>query len=281
VGRLYVLVDGRSSMQEFCRLVELLLQGGADMLQLRDKRLTDRELLERAHALRALTRSGDALFIINDRADLAALAHADGVHLGQEEIGVKEARAILGTQALIGISTHTIEQARQAVLDGASYLGCGPTFPSQTKQFAEFPGPQFLRQVSAEIRLRAEPQTLWFWRRDAARDGGLRRGGVGRRGGRRARWACVPSEIHAVSERRSSNAGDAPRGSRACRLLNMHRARTVSATRRRGRSSCDQQVGSRSQDDYVNRARQAGVPFMWCSAIRSATGPSVSAWPTA
>lgn len=154
-ARLYVLVDGRPSADAFRELVERLLEGGVDVLQLRDKRLGDRELLGRAHTLRELTMSSRALFIMNDRVDLAALAHADGVHLGQEEIGVKEARAILGTQALVGISTHTMDQARQAVLDGASYLGCGPTFPSQTKQFAVFPGVQFLRQVSAEIQLPA------------------------------------------------------------------------------------------------------------------------------
>jgi len=95
------------------------------------------------------------LFIMNDRADLAALAHADGVHVGQQEIAVKDARVVVGLQALVGVSTHDLEQARQAVVDGANYLGCGPTFPSATKEFAEFPGLEFLRQVSREIRLPA------------------------------------------------------------------------------------------------------------------------------
>ena len=139
-ARLYVLVDGRSSMSEFRRLVEQLIQGGVDVLQLRDKTMPDRELLERARALRELTRRHDVLFIMNDRADLAAMAHADGVHLGQEEIAVQDARVVLGSHALVGVSTHSIEQARQAVVDGANYLGCGPTFPSATKEFAQFPG---------------------------------------------------------------------------------------------------------------------------------------------
>jgi thiamine-phosphate pyrophosphorylase len=150
-----VLVNGRSSLSEFRQLVEQLIQGGVDVLQLRDKAIPDRELLERAHALREMTRRHHVLFIMNDRADLAALAHADGVHLGQSEIAVKDARVIVGLQALVGVSTHNIEQARQAVLDGANYLGCGPTFPSATKEFAEFPGLQFLRQVNQEIRLPA------------------------------------------------------------------------------------------------------------------------------
>ena len=95
--------------------------------------------------LRELTRGTDTLFIMNDRPDLAALCHADGVHLGQEDLSVKDARAIVGPDALIGVSTHTIEQARQAVLDGANYIGVGPTFPSGTKQFEKFPGLDFLR----------------------------------------------------------------------------------------------------------------------------------------
>ena len=154
-ARLYVLVDGRSSMSEFRRLVEQLIQGGVDVLQLRDKTMPDRELLERARALREVTRRHDVLFIMNDRADLAAMAHADGVHLGQDEIPVQDARVVLGSHALVGVSTHSIEQARQAVVDGANYLGCGPTFPSATKEFTRFPGVEFLRQVSREIRLPA------------------------------------------------------------------------------------------------------------------------------
>jgi thiamine-phosphate pyrophosphorylase len=154
-ARLYVLVDGRSSLGEFRQMVEQLIQGGADVLQLRDKALPDRELLERACALREMTRRHSVLFIMNDRADLAALAHADGLHVGQHEIAVQDARVVVGLPALVGVSTHNIEQARQAVVDGANYLGCGPTFPSATKEFAEFPGLEFLRQVSREIRLPA------------------------------------------------------------------------------------------------------------------------------
>jgi thiamine-phosphate pyrophosphorylase len=75
--------------------------------------------------------------------------------LGQEDLSVKDARAIVGADALIGVSTHTIEQARQAVLDGANYIGAGPTFPSGTKQFEKFPGLELLRAIAAEIRLPA------------------------------------------------------------------------------------------------------------------------------
>ena len=80
---------------------------------------------------------------------------ADGVHLGQDDASVKDARSIVGPRKLIGVSTHSIEQARAAVLDGANYLGVGPTFPSTTKSFDAFPGISLLQQVSAEIRLPA------------------------------------------------------------------------------------------------------------------------------
>src|SRR5205814_7386366 len=92
-------------------------------------------------------------FIMNDRPDIARLVEARAVHLGQDELPVKEARRILGPDALIGVSTHNLDQVRQAILDGASYLGVGPTFPSETKSFAEFPGLEFVRQASAETSL--------------------------------------------------------------------------------------------------------------------------------
>jgi thiamine-phosphate pyrophosphorylase len=88
------------------------------------------------------------LFIMNDRADLAALADADGVHVGQNELAVGEARSILGAGKLVGVSTHTAAQLEQALQDGADYVGCGPTFSSRTKDFAALAGLDFLRAVA-------------------------------------------------------------------------------------------------------------------------------------
>lgn len=127
--------------------------GGAHIIQLREKSLADRELLERARNVRRWTRQAGLLFIVNDRPDIARLVEADGVHLGQDDLPVKEARRVVGPDLLIGVSTHTIEQVRQAVLDGASYLGVGPMFPSATKEFDEFPGLQFVREATAETSL--------------------------------------------------------------------------------------------------------------------------------
>jgi thiamine-phosphate pyrophosphorylase len=154
-ARLYVLLDGGDSAESFEMRALEICRGGADIVQLRDKKLADRELLERALLLRRVTKTCGTIFIMNDRPDLAVLSAADGVHVGQEELSVQDVRRIVGPEMLVGLSTHTIEQARQAVLAGASYIGCGPTFPSATKHFTTFPGLDFLREVAAEISLPA------------------------------------------------------------------------------------------------------------------------------
>ncbi|MFV1964063.1 MAG: thiamine phosphate synthase [Pirellulaceae bacterium] len=152
---LYILIGGQTDVADLRALAMTLVQAGVHVLQLRDKSLSDRELLERARILRRVTDSTNTLFIVNDRPDLAFLAEADGVHVGQEEFSIDDARRIVGPKRLIGVSTHTLEQARQAVADGASYLGCGPTFPSETKTFSSFAGTDFLSQVAKEVRLPA------------------------------------------------------------------------------------------------------------------------------
>jgi len=133
--------------------VRSALAGGVDVVQLREKEMPERRLIDLGRRVREWTRDADALFIMNDRADLAVVTDADGVHVGQDELRVKEARAIVGPRRLVGVSTHTIEQARQAVLDGADYLGVGPVFPSATKSFDLLAGLDFVRQVAAEISL--------------------------------------------------------------------------------------------------------------------------------
>lgn len=155
--RVCVLIDGRDSAEAFSALATSLMAAGVGMLQLRDKHLETTTLVQRARLLGELAAGHRRrpLVIVNDRADIAAAANVDGVHLGQTDMGVKDARTIVGCRQLVGVSTHTIEQARAAVLDGANYLGVGPTFPSSTKRFDELAGLDFLRQVAAEIRLPA------------------------------------------------------------------------------------------------------------------------------
>lgn len=153
--RVCVLIDGQESQAAFQKLVEQLVTRHPIMLQLRDKQLEDRTLQQRARLLVAETRGTDTLAIINDRVDIAASTDADGVHLGQEDLPVNAARGLLKPGRLVGVSTHSIEQARQAVLDGADYLGAGPTFPSRTKSFDRLSGLDYLRELSQEITLPA------------------------------------------------------------------------------------------------------------------------------
>jgi thiamine-phosphate pyrophosphorylase len=149
--QLYVLLDLRRSRAEFAGLVQAMLSAGVRALQLRDKQANDRELLAGARLLRALTRERNTLCVINDRPDIAVLADADGVHLGQEDLSVADARRIVGKHRIIGVSTHDVGQVRQARGDGADYIGCGPTFASETKQFAQFPGLAFLREIAPVV----------------------------------------------------------------------------------------------------------------------------------
>jgi len=152
-AKLYVLTDCGTDAAGFREKIQSLITDGADIIQLRDKKADDRTLLERAKILRELTQQSEALFVMNDRPDLARLADADGVHVGQEELSVQDIRQLVGNEMLIGVSAHDIDQARTAVRDGADYLGAGPVFPSTTKEFEAFPGLDFLREVATEIRL--------------------------------------------------------------------------------------------------------------------------------
>ncbi|MBX7104008.1 MAG: thiamine phosphate synthase [Gemmataceae bacterium] len=124
------------------------IAGGVDMVQLRAKSLADRELIAIGRALRQVTRSGNAVLIVNDRPDIARVVEADGVHLGQDDMSVSSSRAILGADAIIGVSTHNIPQVRQAVMDRANYIGMGPTFPSLTKEFPRLAGLEYITEAT-------------------------------------------------------------------------------------------------------------------------------------
>ncbi|MGE5194255.1 MAG: thiamine phosphate synthase [Deltaproteobacteria bacterium] len=152
---LYVLVSSELCPHGSGPVIAAALAGGAGIIQVREKNMSDRELVTYGRFVREWTARAGALFIMNDRPDLAVLTDADGVHVGQEELPVREARRIVGPTRLVGVSTHTIEQARQAVLDGADYIGVGPVFSSTTKSFAHLAGLEFVRQVADEITLPA------------------------------------------------------------------------------------------------------------------------------
>jgi thiamine-phosphate pyrophosphorylase len=145
---LYFITDrqagGKRSVPD---LVKAALEGGLKLLQYREKTLSKREAFHVAQALRELTRSARAVFIINDDLDLAMAVEADGVHLGQEDLPLPVAREILGDRKIIGISVRDISAAQRAVHEGANYLAVGPLFESSTKQVCPPMGCRVIREI--------------------------------------------------------------------------------------------------------------------------------------
>jgi thiamine-phosphate pyrophosphorylase len=153
--RLCFLVTAARCVTDLEWAIQEAITGGVDMIQMREKDKPDRELMEFALRIRRLTDRTRTIFIVNDRPDIARLAGADGVHLGQDDLTIHAARRIVGNDALIGVSTHNVNQLHQAIRDGASYVGIGPVFPSETKAFADLAGLQFVRDAMAETTVPA------------------------------------------------------------------------------------------------------------------------------
>ncbi|WP_166244483.1 thiamine phosphate synthase [Paenibacillus turpanensis] len=134
-------------------VMEEAIVGGVDIIQLRDKSGDREAILRKAKELRQLTRKHGVTFIVNDYIDIALESEADGVHLGQGDIPLAEARKRMGDR-IIGISTHEIEEARTAEREGADYIGVGPVFPTKSKVDAVAPvTTAYVRQVAGEIRI--------------------------------------------------------------------------------------------------------------------------------
>lgn len=150
---LYVITDSRLGGGHIAG-ARAALQGGARIIQLRDKEATTRQLVAYAQVLRTLTREYNALLIINDRLDVALAVEADGVHLGQEDMPVRLARRIAGEELIIGVSAETVDEAIRAEAEGADYLGVGPMFATATKPDAGAPvGPERLREIKQHVSL--------------------------------------------------------------------------------------------------------------------------------
>ena len=145
--RLYVLLTESLCRLPILEVAEQVLAGGADCVQLREKDKTDEELLELACEISRLCHKADALFIMNDRPDLAVLADADGVHLGQNDLPVVQARKIINPRMIIGKSTHSIAEAEAAIAEQPDYIAVGLIFPSLTKPKVVCSGPQLIREV--------------------------------------------------------------------------------------------------------------------------------------
>jgi thiamine-phosphate pyrophosphorylase len=151
--KLYVLIGSRMCKGSLRETARAAIAGGADVIQLRDKPVADDELLAIAAELRELTDETGRIFIVNDRPDIAAIVGADGVHLGQHDLPIAEARRLLRPGAIVGRSTHTLEQAKAAVTEGADYIAVGPIFETATKDAGPIVGLELLREVARHVTL--------------------------------------------------------------------------------------------------------------------------------
>ncbi|MCI0585637.1 MAG: thiamine phosphate synthase [Planctomycetes bacterium] len=155
--RLYLLFSRSLCRGEPIATLDAAIRGGVDAVQVREKEATSRDLLEWARRVRGHLEGRPVLFVVNDRFDVARLAGADGVHLGQEDLPCEAVREATGEGLLIGVSTHDPGQARAAAKAGADYLGFGPIFPTSTKGVSKGLGPGALGPVLESVRVPVFP----------------------------------------------------------------------------------------------------------------------------
>jgi thiamine-phosphate pyrophosphorylase len=137
IGRLHVLTDtALQSRFSHVALTELALSGGADTIQFRQKTGATKELIEIATHMRRVCAEKGAMFIVNDRIDVAIASEADGVHLGQNDFPIPLARKLLGKDCIIGGSAATMEEMKNCIREGADYVGFGPVYPTGSKDDA-------------------------------------------------------------------------------------------------------------------------------------------------
>jgi len=146
------MVTTQAEHRSHIDIARAAIEGGATVVQLRDKSASTGDLYGYASKLREITEEADVMLIINDRIDIALAAEADGVHLGQEDIALEAARRILGDNYIIGISATNLEEAVEAAKGGADYIGLGPIFPTPSKEDAASPiGIEGLMSVRAAV----------------------------------------------------------------------------------------------------------------------------------
>ena len=139
--------------QELLEQVACAAEGGATIIQLREKHLEDGALIEEARAFAALCRKKGVISIINDRADIAVAAGADGVHVGQDDLEAGRAREILGQDRILGVSAHNVEEALRAEAAGADYLGVGAAFQTGTKTDAKPISHALYREITRAVHI--------------------------------------------------------------------------------------------------------------------------------
>ncbi len=148
----YAMIDAAGGHDPVA-LADTMLEAGARIMQLRLKDLPARDLLVVARQIATRCRQHGAIFIVNDRVDIAMLAGADGVHLGQNDLPLDAARRLAGKAMTIGVSTHTVDQARAAEAGGADYVGFGPMYAGGLKNIAVGKGLNSLREMRAAVKI--------------------------------------------------------------------------------------------------------------------------------
>jgi thiamine-phosphate pyrophosphorylase len=152
-GGICLITDKDSCSLTVLEMAYIALRSGIKWIQYRDKGSDRLDAYRVALALRELTRDFGACLIINDYADIAAAVGADGVHLGQDDLPADEARKVVGRAKIVGISTHSREEALRAQTEGADYIGFGPVFPTITKDAGQPQGVGRLREISSSVRI--------------------------------------------------------------------------------------------------------------------------------
>ncbi|MDP2938875.1 MAG: thiamine phosphate synthase [Candidatus Omnitrophota bacterium] len=151
---LYLILD--REVLDYASLLNVAhkaIKAGIDIIQLRDKIGLAKNTLSLAIKLRKLTKDFQAIFIVNDRIDLALLSHADGVHLGQDDIPLTKARSLLGKEKIIGISCHNLKESLIAQKEGANYIGLGPVFSTQTKPGFKPIGLDIISKIKIQLKI--------------------------------------------------------------------------------------------------------------------------------
>jgi len=146
--RLYVILDAALLTVPETECAQKLADAGVRLLQYRNKRASTRELFESSIELVSLLAPMNVSVVVNDRADVAVLAGANGVHVGQEDLGVEKGRQVVGPEKLVGVSTHNVEQFQRAAASSADYIAVGPIFATGTKSSPDsVVGTEFIRKV--------------------------------------------------------------------------------------------------------------------------------------
>lgn len=149
---LYAILDREAGRgRDLPWLLEAILAGGCRLVQLRDKHTSLAEIYPVAHALAERCRQAGALFVVNDRADLALAVGAGGLHVGQDDLPAAAVRRLLRPGMILGVSTHDAGQARQAIADGADYVAVGSIFPTGSKAGFKLVGPDLVRKLRPEM----------------------------------------------------------------------------------------------------------------------------------